>query len=83
MNKFTKKITGKFGAFLPVALIILVVGIVITAIFGWNVAPAYDNAQTVKISVNSYYSEERVNALQNICKQEFSKANLSPDYSRT
>ena len=65
------------------ALIILVVGIVITAIFGWNVSPAYDNAQTVKISVNSYYSEERVNALQSICKQEFSKANLSPDYSRT
>ena len=83
MNKFTKKITGKFGVFLPVALIILVVGIVITAIFGWNVSPAYDNAQTVKISVNSYYSEELVNALQSICKQEFSKANLSPDYSRT
>lgn len=83
MNKFTKKITGKFGVFLPVALIILVAGIVFAAIFGWNVAPAYDNAQKVKISVNSYYSEERVNALQNICKQEFSKANVSPDFSET
>lgn len=83
MNKFTKKITGKFGVFLPVALIVLVVGIVITAIFGWNVAPAYDNAQTVKISVNSYYSEERVNALQGICKKEFGAANIAEDYVKT
>ena len=83
MNKFTKKITGKYGVFLPVALIILVIGIVMTAIFGWNVSPAYDNAQTVKISVNSYYTEDRVNALQGICNKEFSSAKISPDYVKT
>ena len=83
MNKFTKKIAGKYGIFVPVALVILVIGIVMTAIFGWNVAPAYDNAQKVKISVNSYYTEDRVAALESICKKEFSAAKLSPDYNKT
>ncbi|MGN1062357.1 MAG: hypothetical protein ACI4RO_04440, partial [Candidatus Scatosoma sp.] len=83
MNKFTKKIAGKYGLFVPVALVVLVLGIILAAIFGWNVAPAYDTAVTVKISVNSYYTDERVDALQSICKKEFSIANISPDYVKT
>lgn len=83
MNKFTKKIAEKYGIFVPVALVVLVLGIVLTAIFGWNIAPAYDSGVTVKISVNSYYTDERVDALQGICKKEFSLSNISPDYVKT
>ena len=72
MNKFTNKIAGKFKIFLPVALLILVAGIVLAAIFGMNTAPEYGSEKTLKIHVNSYYSEERVNAVETACAKVFS-----------
>ena len=49
MNKFTNKIAGKFKIFLPAALLILVAGIVLAAIFGMNTAPEYGSEKTLKI----------------------------------
>lgn len=78
MNKFTKKVVGKRGLFLAIALVIIVAGIVIGAIFGFNAAPAYDDVKTVTVKVTSYYTEDRVNEVKKICDDEFSSAKISP-----
>lgn len=82
MNKFTNKIAGKFKIFLPVALLILVAGIVLAAIFGMNTAPEYGSEKTLKIHVNSYYSEERVNAVETACAKVFSDKSVGESYKR-
>ena len=82
MNKFTNKIAGKFKIFLPVALLILVAGIVLAAIFGMNTAPEYGSEKTLKIHVNSYYSEERVNAVETACAKVFSDKSVDESYKR-
>ena len=83
MNKFTKKIAGKFGIFAPIALAILIAGIVVAAIFGFNTAPAYSDVKTLTVKVNSYYTEERVSAVKDVCKAEFSKAGVSSLFDET
>lgn len=82
MNKFTNKIAGKFKIFLPAALLILVAGIVLAAIFGMNTAPEYGSEKTLKIHVNSYYSEERVNAVESACAKVFSDKSVDESYKR-
>ena len=82
MNKFTNKIAGKFKIFLPVALLILVAGIVLAAIFGMNTSPEYGSEKTLKIHVNSYYSEERVNAVETACAKVFSDKSVDESYKR-
>lgn len=83
MNKMTKKIVGKFGIFAPIALIVLIVGIVFTALFGWNVAPSYDAAKTVRISVNSTYTEARETELHIAAESVFDSKALQYDFVRT
>lgn len=68
MNKFTKKIVGKFGIFAPVALAILVAGILVACIFGFNTAHAYDDMTTLTVSVTSYKSDNRVEAVEKVCE---------------
>lgn len=83
MNKFTNKVAGKYKIFLPVALLILIAGIVLAAVFGMNVAPEYDAEKTLKIHVNSYYSDERVEAVENVCAKVFSEKSVDERYTRT
>lgn len=82
MNKFTKKVAGKGKLFLPIALAILIAGIVIAAIFGLNVAPEYDAEKTLKIHVNSYYSDARVEAVENVCGKVLSDKSVDESYVR-
>lgn len=83
MNKMTKKIVGKYGIFAPIALVVLIVGIVFTALFGWNVAPSYDAAKTVTISVNSTYTEARETELNSAAESVFDSKALQYDFVRT
>ena len=82
MNKFTNKVAGKGRIFLPIALAILIAGIVIAAIFGLNVAPEYDAEKALKIHVNSYYSEARVEAVENVCGKVLSDKSVDESYVR-
>lgn len=82
MNKFTNKVAGKGKLFLPIALAILIAGIVIAAIFGLNVAPEYDAEKTLKIHVNSYYSDARAEAVENVCGKVLSDKSVDESYVR-
>ncbi len=82
MNKLTNKVAGKGKIFLPIALAILIAGIVLAAIFGVNVAPAYSSEKALKIHVNSFYSEERVNSVESALAPIFSKESVDESYIR-
>lgn len=83
MNKLTKKTVGKFGIFAPIALIILVAGILVAAIFGFHSSPEYSDMTTLSVNVNSYYSEKRVEAVDAACKGAFDSANLRVRFQET
>ena len=81
MNKFTNKLAGKGKIFLPIALAILIAGIVIAAIFGLNVAPEYASEKTLTIRLE-FSSPARVEAIKTTCAKVFSDNSVDESYVR-
>lgn len=82
MNKFLAKTIGKWKIWTIVATAVLVVGFVITAIFGFNVAPTADNVNTLTVHVESYVSTSVKEKIEDVVAHELGEKGLNEKYSQ-
>ena len=81
MNKFLAKTIGKWKIWTAIAAVVIAAGIVISAIFGFNLAPTADSVNTLTVHLESYASTESVEKIQEITQSKLSDKGLSEKYS--
>lgn len=80
MNKLLQKTMGKWKVWSVIAAAIIVVGLLVSAIFGFNLAATADDSLTVTVRLDSYASNAVVEKVESICDTEFKKLSLSYEY---
>ena len=80
MNKILAKTIGKWKIWAIVAAVVLLAGVIVSAIFGFNLSSTVDDTKTVTVRVESYLSEPQAAKVENICIAEFNKVGAYTDY---
>ena len=80
MNKLCPKM--KNVTFLSVIMaIVLALSIVITAIFGVNYAATLKDQNTLTVTINNYFYNNKLDEVKAICEKEFKKLSVSYTYN--
>ncbi len=81
MNKCCAKTVNKLTLLSVIIAIVVAVSIVITAIFGVNFAATVNDNQTLTVTVNRYFYDNRIEKIESACDAEFAKQGLSVQYA--
>ena len=82
MSKLSKTI-GKFKLWGILAAVVIVAGIVIAAIFGFNTDAALSDSRTLSVRLDSYVTDDRTALIREVCEEEIGGAGLGDKYSMT
>lgn len=80
MSKLTKTI-GKLKLWLVVSAVLVVAGILMSAIFGFNADAAVSDSKTLTVKMNSYAYFTRLENVKEICEAELDKAGFKDCYT--
>lgn len=80
MSKLIKTV-GKFKLWAILGALVIVAGILVGAVFGFNADPTLSDVKTVNVIFESYDNDERTDAVRNICESELGKAGLKDTYT--
>lgn len=77
------KTVGKFKLWAILSALVIVAGIVILAVFGFNPDTTVSDVKTLSVELESYVdiSDARVESVKEICESEFEKAGLKDAYT--
>ena len=80
MNKLCQKM--KNVTFLSVIMaIVLALSIAITAIFGVNYAATVNDQNTLTVTINSFFYNNRLDDVKDVCEKEFEKLSVAYTYN--
>lgn len=81
MSKMMKTI-GKLKLWTLLGVVLIVAGIVIAAVFGFNADTTASDYKTLSVKLDSYETDARVERIDEICASEIDKAGLTVLYSQ-
>ena len=81
MSKMMKTI-GKLKLWTLLGVVLIVAGIVIAAVFGFNADTTASDYKTLSVKLDSYEADARVERIDEICTGEIDKAGLTVLYSQ-
>ena len=81
MSKMMKTI-GKLKLWTLLGVVLIVAGIVIAAVFGFNADTTASDYKTLSVKLDSYETGARVERIDEICTGEIDKAGLTVIYSQ-
>ena len=82
MNKILNKTVNKKSLMIMavVMTILFALSIVITALVGVSYNIVTDNSKTVTVSVNDYFYNTKLEAVEDVCRDEFDKQGMKVEY---
>lgn len=81
MNKFLAKTIGKWKIWTAIAAVLIVAGIVIASVFGFNLAPTANSVKTLTVRLESYASSASVEKIESITDSKLREKGLEEKYS--
>ena len=80
IEKIIKSTVGKINILSIVCAAIVVVGLVVMAVFGFNREAVSDDVNTLTVKVNQYAYSEYADEIEDICSDVFDELDLSYEY---
>lgn len=80
IEKIVKSTVGKINILSIVCAAIVLVGVVVLAIFGFNREAVSDDVSTLTVKVNQYAYSEYADDIEDICNDVFDELDLSYEY---
>ena len=80
MNKFVKACVSKFKLLSIITAVIVAVGVVCMAVFGFAVNATNDDVNTLTIKVNQYVYSQHVDKVEDVAETFFSENNVKYKY---
>ena len=80
MNKFVKACVSKFKILSILTAVIVAVGVVCMAVFGFAVNATNDDMNTVTIKVNQYVYSQHLDKVEDVAEKFFSDNNVKYEY---
>ena len=71
------KSVGKWKLFTAIAALVVIAGIVLLAVLGFNKDTSFADAKTLTVKMNAYAYSDRLERVEKICEDEFKSAGLS------
>lgn len=76
-TNLVRKTVGKWKLWTAILSVLVVAGIVIACVFGWNTSPFLKPAKTLTVEYSQAY-ESKLDAIQDVCETKFSELGVSP-----
>ncbi len=83
MNKFLHKVMGKWKLVAIVVSVLLVLGAVMQALFGFNVAPTVGDVKTLTVRYESNINEKSDALIEELCETKIRDADIMEKYHFT
>ncbi len=82
MNKMMKNVVGKKGLFLisVIMAVLVIAAAVVSALCGVNYGITTDSSRTLTVSVNRFFYENDIEAVETVCETEFENQKLAVEY---
>ncbi len=80
IEKIVKSTVGKINILSIVCAAIVIVGVVVMAVFGFNKDAVNDDVNTLTVKVNQYAYSEYADEIEDICNDVFDELDLSYEY---
>lgn len=83
MNKMLSKTVNKAPLLSILMGVIVVISIVLTAIFGISYGATLRSANTLTVTVNQSFYNQKLNEVKDVCESEFEKQGLKVEYMQS
>lgn len=80
LEKIIKSTIGKINILSIVCGVIVVLGVVFLAVFGYSADATYDDVKTLTVRVNQYAYTQNIDTIETVCETEFDKLGLNYEY---
>ena len=81
LEKIIKSTLGKINILSIVCAAIVVCGIVVLAVFGYNTDTTNDNVNTLTVKVNQYAYSQHIDEIEEICEDVFADLDIDYEYA--
>lgn len=82
MNKLLTKTVRKNLLLSLIMAIVFAAAVVVTAIFGVNYAATADNANTLTVTVNTFFYDSKIEEVESVCEATFDELDLHVNYEQ-
>ena len=81
-KKFTNRVIGKPVLLALLSLIVIVAGIVVAAVCGFNRAATTDDAKVLSVNLENIIYEQKLEDVEELCEKTFEKADVDYNYAQ-